>query len=489
MRASGLWILLTLLIAACGGSPPVTPNAPAATSASATPPAKPAPIAIDGTYRGVLAGRLHLVLTLTRTSGGFSGALDSVDQNAHLPIDRVTLTDDKIHFEIASVDGAFDGKVEGARIDGAWTQHGFVQPLTLVKGEPGEALKPEPPKPPLDAPVEVTVPTAPAPLRADDRSHLVYEIHVTNLARRDVTLERVEVDGGGRSLARFESSVLASMCAHPGEEQPAGDDRLRISAGRRAVIFVWITLDGAVPAALDHRIALKLGGFGLAVNGPRVTVRDAKTPVLGPPLKGRWWKAANGPSNESHHRRAFIPIGGRVHVSQRFAIDWVKLGDDGKTFSGDPKSNASYHAYGQSALAVADGVVTEVKDGVPENTPGDSQAVPITLETIGGNHVIVDLGGGFFALWAHLQPGSVKVKLGDRVKRGQVLGLVGNSGNSTEPHLHFHVSDASSVLGSEGLPYALDAFDSRPPKPDQSASPATSRTKQLPTENELVAFP
>ncbi len=165
------------------------------------------------------------------------------------------------------------------------------------------------------------------------------------------------------------------------------------------------------------------------------------------------------------------------------------IGDDGKTFSGDPKANTSYHAYGQSALAVGDGVVTEIKDGIPENTPGDSRAVPIALETIAGNHVIVDLGGGFFAFWAHLQPGTLKVKVGYRVRRGQVIGLVGNSGNSTEPHLHFHVSDASSPLGSEGVPYAFDSFDSRPAPKSNQPSPAVARTKQLPTEDELVAFP
>ncbi len=322
MRLPRLLPLLFSVAIACGGPSPTARNtAPAKAASIAAAPPKPAPIAIDGTWRGVLGGALHLVLTITRTNDGFAGALDSVDQNAHLPLDRVTLTDDKIHFEITSVDGAFDGKVDGTHLEGAWTQHGFVQPLTLVKGEPAPPARAEPPKPPLDAPVELVVPTAPTPLRADDRTHLVYELHVTNLSRRDVTLGSVEVQAGGRSLARFEGSALAAMCAHPGEEPPAGDERLRVSAGRRVVVFVWVTLDGATPATLDHRITLQAAGLDFNVTAPRVTVVSAKTPVLGPPLKGRWWLAANGPSNASHHRRAFIPIGGRAHLSQRFAID------------------------------------------------------------------------------------------------------------------------------------------------------------------------
>src|SRR5262249_45336578 len=153
----------------------------------------------------------------------------------------------------------------------------------------------------------------------------------------------------------------------------------------------------------------------------------------------------NGPSNTSGHRRALIPIGGQAHIAQRFAIDWVRLNPDGKTFNGDPKDNKNYRAYGSEALPVAEGTVTEVKDGIPENVPGiDSRAVPITLETVGGNHVILDLGHGRFAFYAHMQPGSLRVKVGDRVKTGQVLGLVGNTGNSTEPHLHFHIGDTSS---------------------------------------------
>ncbi len=83
--------------------------------------------------------------------------------------------------------------------------------------------------------------------------------------------------------------------------------------------------------------------------------------------------------------------------------------------------------------------------------------MPITLETVGGNYVALDLGGNRFAFYAHLQPGSIKAKVGDRVRKGQVLALLGNSGNSTEPHLHFQVTDGNSPLGSEGLPYVFDS--------------------------------
>jgi murein DD-endopeptidase MepM/ murein hydrolase activator NlpD len=110
-------------------------------------------------------------------------------------------------------------------------------------------------------------------------------------------------------------------------------------------------------------------------------------------------------------------------------------------------------------LAVADAVVADAKDGIPDNNPAsDTKAVPINLETVGGNYLILDLRNGFFAFYAHLKPGSLRVNTGDKVHRGQVIASLGNSGNSDAPHLHFHVSDDNSPLGAEGVPYVLDSF-------------------------------
>jgi len=253
----------------------------------------------------------------------------------------------------------------------------------------------------------------------------------------------------------------------------------------------------AAPATVQHRVYF-VQGSGDSVrtqelDGPAIPVaREAA--AVGPPLRGGVWLTGNGPAPETGHRRALIPVGGVPSIAQRFAIDYVKVGDDHLTFIGNRLENTSYHAYGQDAIAVANGVVVAVKDSIPENVPGiTSRAVPITLETVGGNHVILDLGGGRYAFYAHLQPGSLKVKLGDRVKRGQTLGLVGNSGNSTEPHLHFHIADGTTPLQSEGLPYLHDSFQllgrcvsfslgcERP-------APAT-RSRELPMGNMLIRFP
>jgi biotin carboxyl carrier protein len=348
--------------------------------------------------------------------------------------------------------------------------------------------------------VEVRVPKPPTVAHLNDQNVLVYELHLTNLAATPLTLKRVVALGdGGASLSDVADSALTGAVARRGVTGPAAE-RTRIGPGLWAIVYEWVPLTaGAATRSIHHRLTFQ-GGAG----ADSAKVEDLETlsvpvasdvTVIGPPLRGGSWLAANGPSYTSGHRRTFVPISGGVYIGQRFAIDYVKLNAAGTgTFTGDSLKNDSYAAYGQDALAVADGIVSEVKDGIPQNVPGvNSRAVPITLETVGGNHVIIDLGGGRYAFYAHLQPGSIKVKVGDRVKRGQVIGLVGNSGNSTEPHLHFHMSDGNSPLGSEGIPYVHESFEivgrCGAGLGGCTKSAAVVRRQQMPAANELVRFP
>jgi murein DD-endopeptidase MepM/ murein hydrolase activator NlpD len=330
----------------------------------------------------------------------------------------------------------------------------------------------------ISPPVDVYIPVAPTPFQgAGGQSHLIYELHITNFSRADTKLDRIEVLGDGASMAAFEGQALQSIVARPGV---TAEDKLKIGPGLRAVAFLTVPLaDGKAPERLIHRLTVNGGVVELAPRALR-----ARAPiVISPPLRGADWLAANGPSNASGHRRALIPIAGRASIAQRFATDWVQLKTGEATFTGDPKDNANYKAYGADVLAVADGTVAAIKDGIPQNVPGEnSRAVAITLETVAGNHIILDLGGGNFCMYAHLQPGSLKVKLGDRVRRGQVLALLGNSGNSTEPHLHFQVMDGPSPLGSEGLPFHFDSFELT------SGKNAGKKQNALPMQNMVVKF-
>lgn len=468
--------------------------------ASQTPPASP-----EGSWQGTLGAgsvKLRIVLTFTRTSSGeWQGVLESLDQGATIPAEKVTLSGDKVRVDIPRVNGFYEGAIsqDGASITGTWTQNNTGQPLNFKrvesnqqppKPEAGAAAAPAaPPQKPLTAPVDVTIPIEPTAVKADGKMHLVYELHISNYSGQNVALTRVEALGdSGAVLSKTEGALLAANVLIPGNRQATGLDKLNLAGGQFAVIYMWVTFDSPekVPARLEHRLAMKVGKYPdeITVQCARLSVgRDPV--VIDAPLRGDRWVAGNGPSNTSGHRRTLLPIDGRAYIAQRFAIDWVRVNPEGKTFKGDDKDNKNYLAYGVDALAVADGVVTEVKDGIPENIPGEnSRAVPITLETVGGNHVILDLGHGRYAFYAHLQPGSLKVKTGDHVKRGQALGLVGNSGNSTEPHLHFHLGNTNSPLGTEGIPYVLRSFTTTAKKD----APAVAHSMEIPLEDEIVTF-
>lgn len=319
-------------------------------------------------------------------------------------------------------------------------------------------------------PFDIRVPSAPAAFPADGKTHFSYELRITNLDRREMKITGVEViaDSTGPSLLSLDDPAVKAATRIVGTPIKDGDSRT-LPSGRQALLYLWVTVPAGdpTPARLRHRISYATVDSADhpitdTVEAFSVPVRSLHLATIAAPFGegGGPWVAVSGPSNTSIHRRTAIPLGGEAQISQRFATDWIKLGPDGRAFHGDSLVNANWYGYGVPVVAVADGIVTEVKDGIIENVPlSPKRAVPITLETIGGNHVILDVGGGYYAFFAHLQPGSVKVKVGDRVKKGQQMGLLGNSGNSTAPHLHFHMSDKSSPLGSEGLPFLFDRFE------------------------------
>ena len=350
--------------------------------------------------------------------------------------------------------------------------------------------------------VEMRVAKPPTVASGNGASFLVHELHVTNFQPTPLTLTRVDVlsgDADRRVLLALEDSALVRTLSRPGvAPAPPFAERARVGGGLRAVVFLWVPLDGRTPpASVRHRITISQGAGDsvrthVLEGGASSVTREIA--VLGPPLRGDGWLAANGPDAQTGHRRALIPVEGTAAIGQRFAIDYVKMDENGRRFTADSLKNESYYAEGVDALAVADGIVASVKDGIPENIPGPaSRAVPITLETVGGNFVILDIGQGRYAFYAHLKPGSLRVRPGDRVRKGQVIGLVGNSGNSTEPHLHFHLMDGTSPLGSEGIPYAHETFEliGRCGRmfSDCTRSAPETRRREIPMANMVVAFP
>src|SRR5262249_24779017 len=161
---------------------------------------------------------------------------------------------------------------------------------------------------------------------------LAYELHITNLAPVDLHLDRIEVLNGNASLVTYEGAELNGILQIFSPDDPI--DKRSMRAGLRTVAFVWVRVPAraAVPPMLRNRITVN----GFPVENT-IAVSAEKPIVIGPPLRGSDWFAANGPSNTSGHRRALLPIEGSVRDPERFAIDWVKMDAGGRTFNGDEK--------------------------------------------------------------------------------------------------------------------------------------------------------
>jgi hypothetical protein len=321
-------------------------------------------------------------------------------------------------------------------------------------------------------PLLMRVVAPPEPVKGSDGElHLVYELELTNASPGTATVESVETidPSSGEVVGTLAGADVASRTTLLGNY--SSEATTEIGTGRVAFVFLDVTFEdpGAVPEALEHRLEASFENpAGMSNNlfpttitetGARIEVLREEPVVLGPPLEGANWVTFNGCCTVSSHRGAMLVLNQRLLATERYAIDWIKADDEGRVTAGAPDDLESYPSYGERILSVADGEVVKVIEGYSDVTPGEPD-LSLKLEDAGGNHVIVDIGGGRYAFYAHLKPDSIEVEEGDQVTRGQELALLGNSGNTTAPHLHFHVMDAPLALGADrNLPYVFDAFD------------------------------
>ena len=310
-------------------------------------------------------------------------------------------------------------------------------------------------------PLLLGVQDAPIPFLGSDRQiHLVYELWITNFSVGEAVVETVAVVGDDKILETLDGAAVANRL------QPAGrrDTSATMAPSTQALLFLHVVLpaDAAIPRLLSHRISVRVaaappGQEEMRESGGETPVAQRDVVVIGPPLRGERFISADSCCDASRHTRAALPVNGRVYLAQRFAVDWEQLDAQGRLYAGAQSEPANYTIYGRDVLAVADAPVVAVIDGLPDQPPGKMPS-GIAIEEADGNSIVLDLGSGRYALYAHLRAGSIMVKAGDRVQRGQAIARVGNSGNTLAPHLHFHVMDTPSPLASNGLPYSIDAF-------------------------------
>lgn len=391
--------------------------------------------------------------------------------------------------------------------------------LAQTAGQPSGAQQARPRRRYLMFPATVSVSIVPAQTEGDDGSlYTAYHLFLTNWSYSELVLQSVAVrDEKGRELLRYSAEDLADpyrMQVTPARRAgPDAPNPRALPSGRMAVLFFWLKTDRSQPIrGVQHRFVFEpndsVGILGepapAAGAAPEPLVFDSAiaaldrtaAPVLGGPLRGGPWRCGNGPGLRSDHQGIAVLYGAAVNT-QRFGYDFGKIDARGEVLKPgttvETLANVSFYGYGEDVLAVADGEIAFVQDGVPENVPlvtGEIKPpVPLTVATMPGNWISLKIGPESYAFYAHLQPGSIRYKVGDRVRRGVVLARLGNSGNTVGPHLHFHVGRANSLNGSDGFPQVFDRFLLHGHLGDTwSAESSKKAVRQMPMQGAVVTF-
>ncbi len=307
-----------------------------------------------------------------------------------------------------------------------------------------------------------------APLRvlgSDGLQHLEYDLVFTNVFTAPVTLTAIQVFGpDGDELLRLvgDALVAGTMPIYGGEPSAV----VPVAGTVATIVDLTLTTD-AVPMQITHRISFDLPADtqwlsfigGRTIDGPSLTVDPDVPLVIASPLRGDGWLDENGCcAPESIHRwLRQVADGSRLNKIEMFAIDWAQL-QDGRLYSGDGSLNEQFFGFGADVLAVAPGTVVSVRDGMPDQTPGQPPAGLLQPADYAGNNVVVQIAPAVWAVYLHLQQGSIQASVGDQVAVGQRLGALGNSGNSLAPHLHFQLSDGPNFATSSSLPFLLDHY-------------------------------
>ncbi len=216
------------------------------------------------------------------------------------------------------------------------------------------------------------------------------------------------------------------------------------------------------PVRISNRLVLRdtVNNKDVTIEGGVFTPRYNETPlVIASPVKGTKWMFFNQCTNE-YHFYSIIFIDGKLGTGERFAFDNSQTDENfDKFYQGDPTRNSSYFCYRDTLFAVAGGVVVATSDTMTENDGNTHNHLNFKAPIdYAGNYMIINIGNGHYAMYAHCVKGSIMVKAGDQVTEGMPLALLGNSGNSDAPHLHFQIGDSPDFFMCNGLPFVLRKF-------------------------------
>ena len=340
-------------------------------------------------------------------------------------------------------------------------------------------------------PLEIRTLFKPGTVRIGKYPMAYYELLLANRSNDSIRLQKLDVFNSKGTLIRsVQQPELAKRDSRAGAIYPPGTT---------GVIYLEMVLPADNPGALKHRLAFETVHNQVAgTQSVQYAVTNfSKQPpiVVGAPVRGGAWAAVYEPSWQRGHRRVIYVTGGDSSIPGRFAIDFIKLDPQGRYAAGDENEIKNWYGYGMEVLAVADGTIASTLDDFPESpTLSGHPAYPPAKAT--GNYISINIGKGRLAFYEHLKPGSIKVKAGQRVKKGDTIASIGFTGQTTGPHLHFHIADTNSPLGAEGLPFAFERFTTIGVYPDfdkfgkagWTALKDRMASKERPAPNTVIRF-
>jgi murein DD-endopeptidase len=304
----------------------------------------------------------------------------------------------------------------------------------------------------------------PSIVKIDGQLTLYYELHFKNTSTDSIHLTYISSNDKLVLTAQYdENSIMEAFVNRSKKRSP----KPTLASRDSAVVYLETRFSNP-PAILDHTIHFDIVGKGShTIAGPRVKCSTAQAAIIGPPLGKGNWAAVYDPSWLRGHRRVLFQQKGMEKIPGRFAIDFILLNDNGKYSNGDEDVVSNWLGYDADVLAVVDGTIVSVKNDFTESkTLSTHPSYP--ADKAAGNYISIDIGGGRFVFYEHLKPGSIKVKPGQKVMKGEVIASLGFTGQSTGPHLHFHLADANSPLGAEGIPFVFERFEVLGSYPDFS---------------------
>jgi len=310
--------------------------------------------------------------------------------------------------------------------------------------------------------VDMRVPFVSAPTVINGKPGIYYELHITNFAKDSLRLKKLSVLSTTDSSTIFYGDEINLKRRVKRIGLSPKDDNLILPPGSLGVIYLEFNLPVRNTGMhLVHQLGFDLitgkKSTPVSVKGAGIEIAPKAPLIIGPPVRSGPWAAIYEPSWLTGHRRVFYTVNGTARLPGRFAIDFIKLDSKGKYANNNEDTIRNWYGYGSDVLAVSDGVIASVKNDFPESATISKYQSP-SPENATGNYVSIKIGNNQFVFYEHLKPGSIKVKPGQKVKKGEVIASLGFTGQTTGPHLHLHIALENSPLGAEGIPFEFEHF-------------------------------